>query len=379
MNRGVMRAAIVASTIALLAGTSCVKLIRSGREIPKEAAMVIEMDPSFDTYRYKGDQAFDEEFHRYCKTLWDMRDDYGARAISLATIDTSFHEKILLGYFHGWMAQEDPHGHKIMKNGNELTDVEKQTVFNPMWIIKFFENGIDPGYVTHLVYEAEKHGVPYPTPGEVFRLFGAQIHPEEAYPFKDTDRPNAVLTYPREEYGFPFIKPQIVRNLAMLTKTYDCAIRTIETEEELYTLLDSIPDISLIVTHGHGSRALLGFGIRSTGPDIHLASIDERLFLSPEDTEVGDHIQNILEDAIFHLYGCYTGEGKHDDENMVNFVAGIIPGRKVIGFTDNSYVDQIYIVSLLPYDVCNLTSLNKGISDATYRTIVPRTGTNETR
>ncbi len=73
----------------------------------------------------------------------------------------------------------------------------------------------------------------------------------------DTDKPNCLFTLPQSDYNHAFINPANLTFFLELDKHYDVLVSAISSDMELCSLIDTTPDIELLVIGGHGEKNMI--------------------------------------------------------------------------------------------------------------------------
>ena len=137
---------------------------------------------------------------------------------------------------------------------------------------------------------------------------------------------------------------------------YDCFILVAGDEAQIYGALDSIPDLALARLGGHGNKKGITMDI------LYSAEVDdERKQLGVEDSELGNHLRNMLPDGRIFIYGCSTAEGGRNADNFANSVIKWSNGKVVYAATEP--FGEPKLISVYPFAV-KLTGVSG--QDCTY-------------
>jgi hypothetical protein len=189
---------------------------------------------------------------------------------------------------------------------------------------------------------------------------------EDEVNFRDTDRPNAVVIYPTNDWNGAFENEQARAFFHSIKGEYDVLVRLAETEEDVYSAINRVPDIELLILGGHGSEKSLSLGETDLGVR-EAEKKDERYTLDLSDQELGPYLSRLDPQAVIFLNSCSNAKGDNGD-NIADFIANMAGGRTVIAATEPFGAPDVTINQMHPFDITILGGLSDNRRDITYRT-----------
>jgi hypothetical protein len=168
---------------------------------------------------------------------------------------------------------------------------------------------------------------------------------------EDTEKPNALVIYPTSDYNGAFRTRDAHNFLKQIKQTYDMTLVFAKQENEVYDALENVSNIELLILGGHGSPECLSLS----------EVLSEKARIDTSDTELGNHLHNLSENASIFLYSCSNGKGKEDETNLANFIS-FLSNKKVYSSIAPFSSKDINIKSLVPFDL----EINKGWQELTY-------------
>lgn len=171
--------------------------------------------------------------------------------------------------------------------------------------------------------------------------------------FIGSGKPKALILYPASDPVFlvehAYRDEATFKLLNKFMTAYDVKIRVISSVTEMLGELDKAPDVNLLWLGGHGTGTSICFG--ENNPKYGITIEDDQALLTPNDTEIGEHIKKLSKLRVILLDSCYAGKGAKNEVNMVNFMASQAPGRLVLGPTGIANAHLIKINRLYPLEM----------------------------
>lgn len=168
--------------------------------------------------------------------------------------------------------------------------------------------------------------------------------------FKDTNKPNCVMIYPHDDYNNAFKIPDSKRLFDNINASYDLFLKTVYDEKEIYKILDSIPNIELLILGGHGLQSSMEF--RNISIFYFNEFLEQSYMLDTGDKELSEHMNNLAPNARIFLYSCSNGRGREYQDNLANFVAQV-SGRRVYSMTRPGNIFDVSIDNAYPLEISN--------------------------
>ena len=159
---------------------------------------------------------------------------------------------------------------------------------------------------------------------------------------EDTERPNAVITFPyTDTHSRPFGRHNLNHFLETLAEDYDIFPFLVRNVQEVKEAIYSNNDIELLILFGHGSRRSI----------LLERNGDYRERIDIGDIQFCDYISHLNENAVIYLGSCLNGEGGRGAENLANMFMDCADGRTVISATDTFVPRRVRINSTYPFDI----------------------------
>ena len=184
--------------------------------------------------------------------------------------------------------------------------------------------------------------------------------------FRDTDRPNAIVIYPTNDWNGAFENEPARAFFHSIKDEYDVFVRIADTEEDVYRAISRVPDTELLILGGHGSEKTLSLGETDLG--IREAEKkDERYTLDLSDQELGTYLSRLDPQAVIFLDSCSNAKGDNGD-NIADFIANMAGGRTVFAATEPFGAPNVTINQMHPFDITIESGYPDSGRDITYRT-----------
>jgi hypothetical protein len=200
--------------------------------------------------------------------------------------------------------------------------------------------------------EAHSYGVCY----------GASRYPKNkvlnTYKFKDTEKPNAVVMLPKDDYNGAFTNGCFISLRQKINNNYDAKFVIAETEDELYKALEEVPDQELRVFFGHGTKTSLRLS-----NDKPLEFPSEKRELGIWDTEISNYNHNAKPNCRTVLISCSNGAGREEGDNLANFIAKQT-GQEV--FAGSKSFNKVKVRNVSPLEVGIISIEDDKESEVTY-------------
>jgi len=176
-------------------------------------------------------------------------------------------------------------------------------------------------------------------------------------PVFDPTKKNACIVYPTadpadKKGNQAFSSDETMTFLTQIARRNNTFLRAVSTVKEMCDTINQVPDISLLVLGGHGSRTSLTYGQSRLAYDIFLQP--EEYMLTTQ-SHIALALQRVRKDGVILLDSCCNGNGERWTTNMTNFISKIAPGRLVISCTEMFASSDIEI---LPGDTFNANLLS---------------------
>lgn len=226
-----------------------------------------------------------------------------------------------------------------------ITDTQGNTCFNGEETAVLLQHKVPVEYATKLAQQ----GLNGSTIMYYYRVgFG-----EDQTDFANSGKPKALLLYPTDDPEFfimqAFRDDETFAMLRNIATTYDVKIRAISSVDEMLGEIDRAQDTYYLVLGGHGSPTSIQFGKNNS--KYYTPAERNSVNLTPENTQLREHLDQLSSLEYILLDSCLTGEGGTEARNMVNFIADCAPGRLVTGPTEVTNARLIEMRQLYPPDV----------------------------
>jgi hypothetical protein len=159
--------------------------------------------------------------------------------------------------------------------------------------------------------------------------------------FKDTDKPNLLITYPGIDSKKAFYSSSARKMIETLSLSYDIWFVTLHSEKDLYKSIRKVPSIDLLILSGHGTSTNIQIGVPVEG-------FEDLSYIDMNDRELKRYLKRLPKYSTIFLNSCSTGEGSGNNENLANKVANLAPGRKVISATAPFALHEVSIQNAYP-------------------------------
>jgi hypothetical protein len=185
---------------------------------------------------------------------------------------------------------------------------------------------------------------------KIMRYAQLELSVEELEQFQDTEKPNAVITYPTKDDNNGKKAFETKESLALYKQyraEYDVWVRVTAREEELYRAIEASSSWSFGAFAGHGDGTSFVLGeppADETNPETL-----EKYRLDVGDTEFADVLSNFLPDATIFLHTCFGGRGQEYETNIANFVHGSAPWTNVLASMFIFSTNDIHVQSVYPF------------------------------
>jgi len=185
-----------------------------------------------------------------------------------------------------------------------------------------------------------------------------QILEKSKEAFHDTSKPNAVLVQPFSDHKNAFSSKEAMGFYDKLFEAYDVKVVVAEEEGDIYTAIDTTPNIKALIISGHG-----------TINDLMLREGNKEEYrIDTTDSELKEYFSKLDMDAVIFLNSCSTAKDKiivnmtySADQppvprvlkmnNLASWVERWAGGRKVIAAKEDFSGNDIKVVSAFPLDV----------------------------
>ncbi len=155
-------------------------------------------------------------------------------------------------------------------------------------------------------------------------------------PFKDTEKPNAVVVIAKKDWNRVFRTPYMIKEFHdKISKACDTYFVVANDETDFYETKEKVPEKVFTGILGHGDGKLIALGCDDPRFNV---SIDEKANLDRSDNEIADYfrpyekngkkIESVTKDGVILLLSCASAKGT---ENIYEFFTQKTDGRCVIG------------------------------------------------
>jgi hypothetical protein len=194
-----------------------------------------------------------------------------------------------------------------------------------------------------------------------YRFHKLGLSLEEVISPKDTEKPDAIVALPVTDYNSAFEADEAYILLMDIKETYDAKFRLVGTDEELVAFLNQYPGQAFWYIGGHGNITSLDLG--EPGLRYSLPWDDERYELSIADMpKLALPLHKMDPQGVVFGHACSIGFGGDGFDNLVNTLASIGGGRRIIGSTIDYGADKIKVNSIYPFDI----EIRNGSGNAAY-------------
>jgi len=222
--------------------------------------------------------------------------------------------------------------------------------FDPKSICFFRLFGGTVEYAKEIASIKDKDGKPKFNGQELYRFYQLDLKKADLEKFNDTEKPNAVIVYPTRDWNIVFEKNESIDFFQKLRKAYDVNVILASEENQAYKVIEDTPNIELLILAGHGSKDSLSL----SDSDLRLfCSIKnhERYKIDKSDSELGQYLSKLENNATIFLLSCSNAEGGKEAENLANYIISLAEGKKVIASEKPFRFEDIKVNSFYPFDV----------------------------
>ena len=229
----------------------------------------------------------------------------------------------------------------VDQNGTNLFSSVKE-------INKFMELGGDFEYASNLLSNG-------------FSLDDILLFRRNSIMVIDESKPNALVVFPQDDYNHAFSINNLGHFLERINQEYNIFPFRALNEDQVYSAIESVENIELLVLFGHGTKTSLtlsNFGWASN-PEIGKIDIN--------DLELCPYLDLLSKEAVIFLGSCSNAEGREDAENLANMVINCAQGRTVYAAVSpfrpgsNIIINRVY-----PLELTIRSMLSFGNIDLTY-------------
>ncbi|MGD2035690.1 MAG: hypothetical protein PVF73_11570 [Bacteroidales bacterium] len=306
------------------------------QETPKQEGLTLEQQ--FNTYHYK-DLGFN-----------DITDEHGVKVYTASELKRLLGKEVPLDYT------------ELFKN---LKNSDQKPLFDARDIVKFYQNDITKSDLLKALKKVKdpetkpllkelynkkyknwrkknSHANDIFLTKENFKTLYSLSLVKRSYDFfRDTKKPNLLITYPVLDNEKAFFSPSAREFIKLLSQDYDIWFATCGDERELYFALKKTPRIDLLILSGHGSKDNIILNVPTEGY-VELSYIDT------EDKELKRHLKRLDPEATIFLNACNTGKGMDNQANLANAIAKNAPGRHVVAATKPYSMQEVVVNKYYP-------------------------------
>lgn len=183
----------------------------------------------------------------------------------------------------------------------------------------------------------------------IYRYYQLGLTEEDIFSYSDTEKPNAVVIFPINDYNKAFESDGEAELFEMIKENYDVWVKIVSQEDEVYDAISYVPNIELLILGGHGTQTTLSLG----EDDLRLkeSTKNETYTIDIQDLELKDYLPMLNSDAVIFLNSCSNAEGGREKNNLANFITEMSNGRKVIAAKEPFSTGNIDVISIYPFDV----------------------------
>ncbi len=204
-----------------------------------------------------------------------------------------------------------------------------ESVFqNGLILARYLKAGGTDEYVDQWISEKNDFGEPY-SGYEIYRFFQLGLKPSDLE-FKDTDKPNAVVVYTRNDPNTGLENKESVRFLENIRRTYDTRLvftTSNNPEAQLYWAIDNTPNSEFLDIAGHPVGKKIYLGGEPFILPFSSDTIPDEDTIDRTDFEIEHYLSKLHPDAVILLSSCSAKNGKDSIYSFINKRAG---GRRVI-------------------------------------------------
>jgi len=310
---------------------------------------------------------------KYAQEIADLRDSEGQTIFSNGDDIVDFFRKYVRGRdAHRtidtaleMISYSDQQGKTIFRDGRDIvdalratddnidkiqpylsiTDAQGNTCFNGEEIAILLQHKVPVEYATKLAQQGLN--------GATIMYYYRAGFGENQTNFANSGEPKALILYPTDDPEYittqAFRDDETFAMLKNIAMAYDVKIRAISSVDEMFEEIDQAQDTYYLVLGGHGLPTSIQFGKKNS--KYYAPVGGNSVSLTPENTQLKEHLDQLPLLEYILLDSCLTGEGGADMENMVNFIADCAPGRLVTGPTEVTNSRLIEMRQLYPPEV----------------------------
>ena len=194
--------------------------------------------------------------------------------------------------------------------------------------------GIPSGYIVPVATLITNEDYVMEYTRKITRYYQLGLTPEQLEIFEDTEKPNAVITYPTKDESNGKRAFETKESLALYqqyVEEYDVWVRVTAREEELYNALEASSSWKFGALAGHGDGVSFVLGEPPAGETD--PAVLEKYRLDVNDTEFAESLAHFLPDATLFLHTCFGGRGTEHEVNVANFTHELAPWTNVLAST----------------------------------------------
>ncbi len=240
----------------------------------------------------------------------------------------------------------------LNRNINDIKSFSKMDnfAFNEEEFVRYLEAGGSFEYAERLFGEGFSGR-------SIYRFRQLGLSANEVIRFADTDKPDAVIVFSEYDYNDEFETQASIRLFREISEEYDCFVRIVSSEMEIYSILNEFRNIDLLWIAGHGIRS--GIILSSEAEKIESPEY-EKYMLDTGDKELND-INIFSSISSVFLDACETGKGESPTVNFAGFIKKILPEAKII-YSDRIFShDELILESAYPLNIKFIEKSNQSI------------------
>ena len=309
------------------------------REVDKQEGLTLE--EQFNSFHYKGYGFNDVEDKHGVKVYYaselkrllfkEIPMDYSQAFKSLRNKENKpiFDARDIVKFYLNAFRQED-----LIKAKNEIRVISRKSLLNELYKQKYIE------WKRNF---RQTHGI-FCNKENFKTLYSLSLVKRSFDYFKDTDKPNLLITYPVLDEEKAFFSPAARELIKTLSESYDVWFATARNEKDFYKAIKKAPRIDLLVISGHGSKENILLNQPVNG-------FEEMGYIDVEDNELRRYFRHLSKEATIFLNACSTGMGKEDVKNLANTIAKNAPGRTIFAATEPFSIQEVIINKPFPLEL----------------------------
>lgn len=163
----------------------------------------------------------------------------------------------------------------------------------------------------------------------------------------DSEKPDAVILFAEYDYNDEFETEASIRLFKEICHEYDCYVRIVKSEDEIYRILNEKDSINLLWIAGHGLRS--GIILSEEADNIDSSDYEKYIF-DTDDVELSN-IRGVSEISTIFLDACETGKELPSADNFAEFIKKNLPEANVI-YSDRVFShDEIILDRIYPLEI----------------------------